>query len=498
MRSPHILLFLVLIACGSVTPDQIPDSSPSGADAAPALDADPAPSPDAGTALGACALGTDNCSEDAVCLDTKPQHSCVCKLGFVGTGTQCREQTVLAYDPFGLTHQVGSETGVHFIRAGNQGEFDTKYMAGGFDVVMYVTQDSDTVYNNEHHLIDWVNNGGRLIFQYGKLETRVNLAATLGVSVTDAGDHTEVYAELATRDLFRDEQHLPISLTRGTSMTDHGDELTLSAGGYLAARYGSAAGPGAVAVTHQGRVIVNGFSLLEYLQVDDDGDGLRDLTELYINQLRTLLHRPRGLVFAPDTANAHNAADALGLPFRRVGSLGELESALDESDYDWVLMEVTEGGVPLSTRTRLVSHLDTGAKLIIGFWDLDSDPALQALLRVSAVNYEQWRDVYPDPACAADLFALSDEVAAPLSGTSQLFDNGDELTVTGDGYVCARLDGTNGPGAIAITRGAGVNRDQILINGFLPSSAANSDGDQDGVSDAEEIYRNELELMLRR
>ena len=36
-----------------------------------------------------CATGTHNCSDHAVCNNTKGGHNCTCKKGFVGDGENC-------------------------------------------------------------------------------------------------------------------------------------------------------------------------------------------------------------------------------------------------------------------------------------------------------------------------------------------------------------------------------------------------------------------------
>ena len=40
-----------------------------------------------------CATGTHNCSDHAVCNNTKGGHNCACKKGFIGDGVNCTGNT---------------------------------------------------------------------------------------------------------------------------------------------------------------------------------------------------------------------------------------------------------------------------------------------------------------------------------------------------------------------------------------------------------------------
>ena len=40
-----------------------------------------------------CATGTHNCSDYAVCNNTKGGHNCTCKKGFIGDGVNCTGNT---------------------------------------------------------------------------------------------------------------------------------------------------------------------------------------------------------------------------------------------------------------------------------------------------------------------------------------------------------------------------------------------------------------------
>ncbi|CAB4032885.1 fibrillin-2-like isoform X48 [Paramuricea clavata] len=39
--------------------------------------------------INECAVGTDNCHEDAACLDTDGSYECSCNEGYSGNGVAC-------------------------------------------------------------------------------------------------------------------------------------------------------------------------------------------------------------------------------------------------------------------------------------------------------------------------------------------------------------------------------------------------------------------------
>jgi len=43
--------------------------------------------------INECATGTHNCSDYAVCNNTKGGHNCTCKKGFIGDGVNCTGNT---------------------------------------------------------------------------------------------------------------------------------------------------------------------------------------------------------------------------------------------------------------------------------------------------------------------------------------------------------------------------------------------------------------------
>lgn len=170
---------------------------------------------------------------------------------------------------------------------------------------------------------------------------------------------------------------------------------------------------------------------------------------------------------------------------------------MDAGGFNLVIFQHGSGTMQPDVEARLASWVSGGGKLIFNWWHLDSSPTLQQALLVQASSYSTWRDVVADPTCPVNMLRLSAKLDAPVTASDDVDDNGDELTLSGDGYLCGRLGSADGPGAIAITKTEMVNRDQIIVNGFLFSDLADRDNDGDGVADAVELYRNEVLYLLR-
>jgi hypothetical protein len=78
----------------------------------------------------------------------------------------------------------------------------------------------------------------------------------------------------------------------------------------VGARLDSLGGPGAIALTKVGRVLVNGFSPDDMIGTDNDGDGFADMRELYDNEISLLLRGPSPATFASTLPSGLKDADA--------------------------------------------------------------------------------------------------------------------------------------------------------------------------------------------
>ena len=185
-----------------------------------------------------------------------------------------------------------TELGMIPIKAGRS-DFNSLFDAGGFEVIVWDSPMNWPPTEALDRLSSWIESGGRLIFSWWDLDINAAFQADLGVSVA------------ASYHYFREVHHDPSSPVNFFQMVetfpspmlgidwyfnDNGDELVVTdPGGFLAARLDSPTGPGAIAVTHSGRVIVNGFLPADMLkpgyETDGDADGVADIQELYMNQI---------------------------------------------------------------------------------------------------------------------------------------------------------------------------------------------------------------------
>ena len=171
-------------------------------------------------------------------------------------------------------------------------DFNVAFDAGGFQAILVDVPSlvgSFTV-DTQSRLDTWVTNDERLVFGFWNLGGDPAMAATLGVTVTASVDPPlPVYpATGAPVDLFDLVETLPAPLTYTDFWGDNGDQLSIFASGFAAGRFNDAAsGPAAILVTHDDRVVTNGFIPSEAVQgsVDADADGLFDGQELLMNEI---------------------------------------------------------------------------------------------------------------------------------------------------------------------------------------------------------------------
>ncbi|MBI2393308.1 MAG: hypothetical protein HYV09_27235 [Deltaproteobacteria bacterium] len=171
--------------------------------------------------------------------------------------------------------------------------FETAYDAGGFSVIIIDAPYNALSSGMESRLSTWIAGGGRLLFAYWDLDTSSAMRSALGVSTTDYTSPKPLYKDTSSPvDLFSLKQTFPSPLTgAGDDVSDDGDDLTLTGTGFLAARLGSATGAGGIAVVSSGRVIVNGWTPYNFRLIDADSDGIKDVREMWENQLTYVLSK---------------------------------------------------------------------------------------------------------------------------------------------------------------------------------------------------------------
>jgi cysteine-rich repeat protein len=210
------------------------------------------------------------------------------------------------------------------------------------------------------------------------------------------------------------------------------------------------------------------------------------------------------LVFSnPCNGGSTRADDALatfGGPVHLVvDDFTAFNTAFDAGGFDLVVFDSFCDAIEDSASARLQTWAAGGGRLLIAYWGLHSDNSLEAALGVSSVvYYDDFRDVFADPASPTNFFTLDHTFPSPLTGSDPGDDYaiGQELTLTGAGFLAARLDSTSGPGAIAVT-----NSGRTVVLGFTPELSGTNDSgpivdaDLDGVGDMQELWENVIRYV---
>ncbi len=168
-------------------------------------------------------------------------------------------------------------------------DFNSKFDAKTYDVIIVDSAYDFLPTGMDTRLSTFVTGGGRIVFAYWALDSNATLRTALQIATTTSFTATlPVYRDPTSLfDLFAGpKQALPATLIGADSVSDDGDKLTVTAAGaFLAARFSSATGAGAIAVTRSGKAIVNGFAPYEFMTQDSDADGIKDMRELYENEI---------------------------------------------------------------------------------------------------------------------------------------------------------------------------------------------------------------------
>jgi len=176
-------------------------------------------------------------------------------------------------------------------------EFNAGFDAGGFEAIVWDASVEDPMSiagavppATSDRIATWLAGGGRLIFGYWGLNANPTMQSILGVSVTSSTNVTLPIhpAQGAVVDLFALDEVITPPISYPDVFNDNGDELALAGPGHVAGRFGDpAGGGGAIVVTYDDRVVVNGFMVTEIGAnvVDVDADGVNDGEELLRNEL---------------------------------------------------------------------------------------------------------------------------------------------------------------------------------------------------------------------
>ena len=162
----------------------------------------------------------------------------------------------------------------------------TKLAEGGFDLIVVDAPNAPLPAGLDAKLIDWMKGGGRLILSHWQLDLQPALTAELGVTATKYNVVRPIYKNASGVDLFSTPASVPSPINgTGTTFGVHGFTFAVAAPSALAGRVDSDSGDGSIAITHGGKVIVNGFLPADFANVDSDADGKTDVQELFENEL---------------------------------------------------------------------------------------------------------------------------------------------------------------------------------------------------------------------
>lgn len=240
------------------------------------------------------ATASDGC-EATFASDNNNCGKCgnVCAAGKVcRTGVCTTVGTVLIYHESGdtLADDAVTALGGTPNLTTNGTAFNTAFDAGGYTAIIWDSPGSDMPSGTDTRLATWIAGGGRLVYSFWHLKSNPTMAAALGVNTTvEFSTFRPVYVDATTVNFWTYYQTFPSPLTGTDQAGINGDELTLTGAGFIAGRFDSATGPGAIAVTHAGRVIVDGFLPWDTRAIDNDGDGIKDMNEMFQNQLLYVL-----------------------------------------------------------------------------------------------------------------------------------------------------------------------------------------------------------------
>lgn len=171
-------------------------------------------------------------------------------------------------------------------------------------------------------LAAWLSTGGRLVYSDVDLDGQAAVQSALGVTATNPFTvHRAVEPATTLRgNMFvrKNGNTVPSPFAGVDVLTgDNGTEIAVvGTSGEIAGTF-IGTSTGAIAITNQNQVIVNGFSPEDYVGANSDSDAKNDMLELYENELRYLLDLPLRIFRQNNdtvTAMPTSSSTALELP----------------------------------------------------------------------------------------------------------------------------------------------------------------------------------------
>jgi hypothetical protein len=238
---------------------------------------------------------------------------------------------------------------------------------------------------------DWVNCGGRLIYNHYSFAAWERTLLQVNTS-GGFGAPRSTYSDPASPASFFGGIPSPLTPTAVTlPWGSFGVEVTANPAeaGFLAARYDSAGGPGAIAVTRNNRVIVNGFLPSDYQAVDNNANGIPDMQELYANEIIYLTNQgPDGLTCS--LLEGFDSGTSVDAPWIATGATyGSIETGCAHDG----LAGFDDGGNTAAANWHVRTDVTvgkSGQKLSMWFWTPSVAASGNVLLGFGSTGTETW------------------------------------------------------------------------------------------------------------
>ncbi len=464
-------------------------------------DADVYDEPDAAPPVCECAR-TEICAAE----------TCVCRPGYardregVCVRERCRRALVFS-DCDECADDINKALDALNIGVGtytnNSAEFVSAYEGGGFDLLVYFRSNAEATREEESVIADWFGGNGLLLFSYWNLDESA-LQATFGVLAEEITVPPDLYpAPTSGIDLFDLFAVQDSEIVKAVNdLDDNGDLLYFAEGTEGLVLLGNnplRAQPLAV-ITNRGSTILNGFNEADFVGTDTDDDGVADPVVLYANELQ-LLCGPTALVYgdSPGRGSPAEALESLEVVYFDTrpgepidGGIGDpvltSESLLTNVLIDLFVVDAG-GNDAIAFADLMVGWIRSGGRLLVDTWRLDDErfSGLWSLFGVEiGAPSTSWSPL-ESVGRGFDLFDFVHEVTTPVVCTGGFGDNQYPLTAADPELVLAGFPGVREVAAV-VQR---ANQRQIL-SGPLWGDCAGDDADTDELSDALEIWVNQI------
>jgi subtilisin family serine protease len=198
----------------------------------------------------------------------------------------------------------------------------------------------------------------------------------------------------------------------------------------------------------------------------------------------------------PTGSFAQDALNNLGIGFVDVGgNQGAFDTQMDTGIWDLVIYDMSGDYINQSSKDRIMSYIASGGRVLLFWWDMDSDATFCAAFEAAVVT-----DFFsPLPVFGTtplhSVWTTPNIINLPLDDTiDTMNDNGDILRPIGGGVILGSFTaggGTTNNEAMVLG-----NSGRTILHGFSPDEVGYLDGDGSGKIDRVELYENEISFLL--